>query len=260
MNRAALWHYNAGMPHPGSRPPDHPRAAPESTTMSGFFNSDASRSYDEKNRRLAPIADGLHFLARLALKDLPQGARALCVGVGTGAEILSLSQACPGWRFTGVDPSAAMLDVCRQRLTDAGVMDRCELVTGTVEDVATGENFDAALSILVGHFVKADARADFYGAMHARLKPGGMIVNAEISFDLDSAEFPTMLENWKQVQALMGATPDSLATLATTLREKLTVLPPARVEDLLRASGFALPVRFFQAFMIHGWHAVKTAP
>ncbi|MES2472106.1 MAG: class I SAM-dependent methyltransferase [Pseudomonadota bacterium] len=227
--------------------------------MSGFFSTDASRAYDEKNRRLAPIADGLHFLARLALKDLPPTSRALCVGVGTGAEILSLSQEYPGWRFTGVDPSAAMLEVCRERLTQAGVMDRCELVEGYVQDVEQGENFDAALSILVGHFVKLDARADFYGNMQGRLKPGGMIVNAEISFDLDSAQFPPMLTNWERVQALLGANPESLKTLATTLREGLTVLPPAKVESLLRASGFPLPVRFFQAFMIMGWHAVKPA-
>lgn len=51
--------------------------------MSGFFNTDASRSYDEKNRRLAPISGAMHFLTGLALKQLPPDARILCVGVGT---------------------------------------------------------------------------------------------------------------------------------------------------------------------------------
>jgi tRNA (cmo5U34)-methyltransferase len=226
--------------------------------MSAFFNQDASRSYDEKNRRLAPISDCLHFLIRLSLADLPPDARILCVGVGTGAEIFPLAQAHPGWRFTGVDPSAAMLEVARQRLTDAGVIDRCELIAGHVQDVPQGESYDAALAILVAHFVSADDRPGFYANMHARLKPGGMIVDAHISFDLDSAQMPVMLENWKQVQAMMGANPDSLATLDTTLREKLTVLPPADVEALLRDAGFPLPVRFFQAFMITAWHAVKA--
>lgn len=252
--------YNAPPPVSGSPGRDDRLASPPTQRhiMSGFFSPDASRSYDEKNRRLAPISDCLHFLIRLALVDLPPDARILCVGVGTGAEILSLAQAHPGWRFTGVDPSAAMLDVCRQRLTDAGVMGRCELTCGHVQDVPQGEDFDAALTILVAHFVSRDDRAGFYANMHARLKPGGMIVDAHISFDLDSAAMPVMLENWKQVQALMGATPESLAALDTALREKLTVLPPATVETLLRQSGFALPVRFFQAFMITGWHAVKA--
>lgn len=46
--------------------------------------------------------------------------------------------------------------------------------------------------------------------------PEGILVNTEISFDLDSKEFPSMLQNWKAVQQLMGATPESLANLGAT--------------------------------------------
>lgn len=38
------------------------------------------------------------------------------MGVGTGAEILSLSSAYPEWTFVGMDSSVSMLDVCRARL------------------------------------------------------------------------------------------------------------------------------------------------
>jgi tRNA (cmo5U34)-methyltransferase len=227
--------------------------------MSDFFTRDMSRAYDEKNRRLAPIADGLHFLTGLALQGLPERARILCVGVGTGAEILSLSREHPGWRFVGVDPAPAMLDVCRERLEQAGIMNRCELIQGYVRDVPLEESFDAALSLLVGHFVKREERPGFYGDMHARLKRGGYLVNAEISFDLDSGEFAPMLATWERVQSLMGATPESLQSLPNTLRNVLTVLPPAEVEAILRAAGFPLPVRFFQAAMIMGWYALKDA-
>jgi tRNA (cmo5U34)-methyltransferase len=227
--------------------------------MSDFFTRDMSRAYDEKNRRLAPIADGLHFLTGLALQGLPERARILCVGVGTGAEIFSLSREHPGWRFVGVDPSPAMLDVCRERLEQAGMMDRCELIQGYVRDVPLEESFDAALSLLVGHFVKREERPGFYGDMHARLRRGGYLVNAEISFDLDSEEFAPMLATWERVQSLMGATPESLLSLPNTLRNVLTVLPPAEVEAILRAAGFPRPVRFFQAAMIMGWYALKEA-
>jgi tRNA (cmo5U34)-methyltransferase len=225
--------------------------------MADFFTQDASRAYDEKNSRLAPIADGMHFLTRLVLKALPAGSRILCVGVGTGADILALSEEYPQWSFVGVDPSAAMLAVCRERMERSGVLDRCELVHGYVQDVPDGESFDAAVSFLVGHFVKREERLDFYQGVHRRLKRGGIFVNTEISFDLDSEEFPAMLEHWKRVQALMGATPQSLASLPRVLRDTLTVLAPSEVEDILRASGFALPTCFFQAFMIAGWYARK---
>ncbi len=225
--------------------------------MADFFTKDASRGYDEKNRRLAPIADGMHFLTRLVLKTLPEKSRILCVGVGTGADILALSEEYPQWSFVGVDPSAAMLDVCRERMVRYGLMDRCELVHAYVQDVPDAESFDAALSFLVGHFVKRGERLDFYQGMHRRLKRGGTFVNTEISFDLDSEEFPAMLEHWKRLQSLMGATPDSLHSLPRLLRDTLTVLAPSEAEDIMRASGFALPTRFFQAFMIAGWYARK---
>ena len=227
-------------------------------SMADFFTPEMSRAYDAKNSRLAPIADGLHFLVRLVLQALPDEARILCVGVGTGAEILSLAREYPRWRFVGVDPSAAMLEVCRERLQQAGVMDRCVLIPGYVQDVPAGEGFDAAVSLLVGHFVKREERPAFYRHMHARLKQGGTLVNAEISFDLDAAEFPSMLAVWERVQSLMGATPESLASLPNTLRNVLTVLAPAEVEAILRANGFSSPVRFFQAAMIMGWYARKS--
>lgn len=150
-----------------------------------------------------------------------------------------------------------MLDVCRERLKEAGVLDRCELINGYVQDAPAGENFDAALSILVAHFVKREDRPAFYQNIQQRLKAGGYLVSAEISFDLDSAEFPSMLENWKSVQTLMGATPEQLEALSAMLRDTLCVLSASETESLIRSSGISLPVRFFQSFMVSGWYGKK---
>jgi tRNA (cmo5U34)-methyltransferase len=223
---------------------------------SPFFNQEMAEAYDRRNAGLRPISDTLHFLMRLALADLPAQARVLCVGVGTGAEILALAEARPGWTFVGVDPSAEMLAVARHRLQQAGVMARCDLIHGYVEDVAHA-GFDAVVSLLVAHFIKRPERPAFYAAIHDRLRPGGRFLSAEISADLDAPEFPAMLEDWKQVQTLMGATEDSLVRLPTMMREVLGVVPPADTEALWREAGFARPIPFFQAFMIRGWHATR---
>lgn len=221
-----------------------------------FFNREMADAYDRRNSALAPISDSLHFLTRLVLADLPADARVLCVGVGTGAEILSLARAYPGWSFVGVDPSDEMLAVGRHRLEQAGVLDRCELIRGYVQD-APRDGFDAAVSLLVAHFVKREDRHAFYSAIHDRLRPGGCFVSAEISGDLDAPEFPDMLEDWKRIQVLMGATPESLAKLGATMRDVLSVLPPAETEALWKAAGFPTPIPFFQAFMIRGWRAAR---
>ncbi len=225
-------------------------------TPSGFFNQELADAYDQRNAGLKPISDCLHFLMRLTLADLPSDARVLCVGVGTGAEILSLAQAYPGWSFVGVDPSAEMLGVGRHRLDQAGVADRCTLIHGYVDNVAeTG--FDAVVSLLVAHFIQREGRPVFYAAVHDRLKPGGRYLSAEISGDLDGPEFPALLDDWKQVQTLMGATPEALAKLPDMMRDVLGVLPVAKTEAFWRAAGFTQPIPFFQAFMIRGWHAVR---
>ncbi len=225
-------------------------------STSGFFNQEIADAYDRRNAGLKPISDSLHFLMRLTLEDLRADARVLCVGVGTGAEILSLASAFPQWTFVGVDPSAEMLAVGAHRLSEAGFMDRCTLIQGYVDDVdETG--FDAVVSLLVAHFIRREGRPAFYAAIHERLRPGGRFVSAEISADLDAPEFPALFTDWKQVQTRMGATSDSLAKLEDGLRDVLGVLPVAETESLWRDAGFPLPVPFFQAFMIRGWHAMR---
>lgn len=69
--------------------PSNPSSPPS------FFGRDVADAYDARNNALAPISNNLHFLLRLVLADLPVDARVLCVGVGTGAEILSLASAFP---------------------------------------------------------------------------------------------------------------------------------------------------------------------
>lgn len=223
------------------------------------FNQEQAEVYDERNRKLAPISGNLHFLIKLVLEDLPVRSRILSVGAGTGAEILSLAEAFPEWSFAAVEPSLSMLNVCRARIQNAGLLDRCELVHGFAQDLPARADFDAVLAILVAHFVKRDDRLSFFKNLTDRLRAGGYLVNAEISFDLDSAEFPSMLKNWESVQRLMGANPESLAALPRQLRDVLTVLSPMETETIIRKSGIDLPIRFFQTFMISGWYGVKSA-
>lgn len=74
-----------------------------------FFGEAQAATYDERFANLAPLRQAQDLLARAVLSALPDDARILCVGAGTGAEALSLGAAFPRWRFMAVEPSGPML-------------------------------------------------------------------------------------------------------------------------------------------------------
>lgn len=223
-----------------------------------FFNEQVSQGYDERARRIGAINDNIHLLTRLALKDLPHDARILCVGVGTGSEIIALAGEHEGWSFVGLDPSASMLKVCRARLEEGGLLPRVALVHGYLTDLRKDKPFDAVLCFLVTHFILDDGeRQSIYADMHGRLKSGGYLVHTDISFDAEAPEFAAMLETWKEMHILSGATPEQAENIPKTLKENVAVRSPEFIKGLLRKSGFPKPVQFVQSLLIHGWYSQK---
>lgn len=57
-----------------------------------FFGKEQASSYDQQWAKLAPIRDALHLLLRIRLSELPNDAHILCIGVGTGSELLITQQ------------------------------------------------------------------------------------------------------------------------------------------------------------------------
>lgn len=225
---------------------------------SKFFDKTSSESYDARARKIGAINDNLHLMIRIVLNDLPADARILCVGVGTGTEIVMLAADHPERTFVGVDPAAAMLDVARDKLVANGLQDRCTLVNGYVSDVPLGENFDAVLCLLVTHFIKdVSERQEMFDAMASRLKKGGYMITADISGDTNTAEFNNIFEKWKTMHQFAGAPADKLAKIQDDLQKHVSVLPPAAIEAFYRNSGFACPVRLCQSLLITAWYAQK---
>ncbi len=84
----------------GPMPPDTQPSAPQP------FNVAHAEAYDRSIEPLLPIKNTLHLLLRCHFAGLPDTARILVVGAGTGAEARFFAPLLPAWRFTLVDPSA----------------------------------------------------------------------------------------------------------------------------------------------------------
>ena len=99
------------------------------------------------------------------------GERILDIGCGTGSLAVTLAQAEPGARITGIDADGAMLTVARQPATIAGVT--IELVCGLAQDAArsgalAGRRFDK-MSLVFHHLGEGTKRA-VLGTMHGLLE------------------------------------------------------------------------------------------
>ncbi|MGY2800029.1 tRNA (cmo5U34)-methyltransferase [Ewingella americana] len=222
-----------------------------------IFNSEFSRQYDAYNESLNEIANNLHMLIAVLLRDLPKQARILCVGVGTGSEITRLAKQHADWHFTGVDPSPDMLAVCQEKLQREGLSDRCTLIEGYLGDVPVTGDYDVALCLLVTHFIQDAERLGIYQQMNNQLAAGGRMICAEIAGDISSEGFDAHLISWAAMHSVASKTERDPQEIKAMLSQRLLLLAPEQTERLIQQSGFELPQRFFQSLLIHGWMAKK---
>ena len=139
-----------------------------------LFNQQHAAEYDKRFAKVGAMREVLHLFTGALFADLPTEARILCVGAGTGQELIYLAQKFPHWHFTAVEPSAPMLEVCRRRTAELGIASRCTFHVGYVDSLPSGAAYDAATSLLVSQFILSpEARTEFFRAIAQRLHPGG---------------------------------------------------------------------------------------
>lgn len=224
------------------------------------FEGERAEGYDRQFEKLFAFGEFMRLAARIALGDLPADARVLCVGVGTGTEIVSLAQERPGWRFLGVDPSASMLGVAQRKLLAAGLSERVELKEGYVEDVAQGAEFDGATALLVSHFLtERPERVRFFSEIRRRLKPNARLFFADISPDPDPAIRDLEVEAWLGMLAYSGMDEEMRAAWKEKFGVAFAAHDSADVEHIVAEAGFAAPFRLMQSILVRGWVA-KAGP
>ncbi|WP_337879560.1 class I SAM-dependent methyltransferase [Rheinheimera sp.] len=226
--------------------------------LKAVFEQQASR-YDQQWLRLAPLQSALFFLAEQCLLQLPEQAHLLCVGVGTGEELLYLAQRFPLWRFTAVEPAAAMLERCRQKAQAAGVLQRCEFVLGYLQDLPVAASFDGATAFLVSHFLtERQQRLAFFRQIASRFKPGAVLLNADLACAEQDVQWQAQLSLWQQL--MTGQPPDAekLALWMQSYRRDVEVSEPSELLLLLQQAGFAEVRPVFQAGLLHAWCASRA--
>ncbi|NYZ61577.1 class I SAM-dependent methyltransferase [Luteimonas sp. SJ-16] len=210
--------------------------------------------YDRQWAGMSAIRDCMFLLLEPLLAGLPDDARVLCVGVGTGQELVHLARIRPGWHFVAVDPSGAMIEACRARAQDEGFAGRCRFHHGFLDALPGEAPFDAATCFLVSQFlVDRPARVALFADIAARLQPGGLLASSDLAAETTSPGYAVLLPAWLRMMAMADVTPDAIRRSREAYQRDVGVLPPAEVTAILHDGGFEQCVQFFQAGLIHAW-------
>ncbi|MBW4549418.1 MAG: class I SAM-dependent methyltransferase [Symplocastrum torsivum CPER-KK1] len=229
----------------------------QQTTL--VFDQEFASSYDRRFAKLAPMHNALHLLIRMVLSELPNDARVLCVGVGTGSELIDLAQTFPQWKFTAVEPAAPMLDICRQKAEEYGIASRCTFHEGYLDSLPASDPFHAATCLLVSHFfIQQEERRNFFRQIAARLLPDGYLVSSDLASDMSSSAYQSLLEVWVRMLINPEMPAEEIEKFLTSYGRDVALLPPQEVEAIIASSGFDTPVLFFQTLLIHAWYTKRT--
>lgn len=227
--------------------------------LKAVFDKQAT-GYEEQQKKLAPVHDGLYFQLEWIFSELPTSARILCVGLGAGVELSYLASRFPNWRFTAVEPAGAMLDVCRQRAEKEGYISRCTFHEGYVESLPDVVLHDAATCFMVSQFIlDNEARSNFFRAISERLKNNAILVSADLSSSVGTPEYEALLKVWVNMLHAANVPTDAIEKTHSAWEKDVAILPPNEVKSIIERGGFGSPVQFYQAGFVHAWFS-KNSP
>jgi demethylmenaquinone methyltransferase/2-methoxy-6-polyprenyl-1,4-benzoquinol methylase len=163
-------------PQPMTDDPSSIAARPGSGEM---FDAIAAR-YDLVNRVLSFGIDQSWRRATVAALQLGSGARVLDVATGTGDLAIQVARAAADVRVVGLDPSAKMLEIGRQKIRDGGLGERVELRAGDAQELPFADSTFDGVCIAFGIRNVPD-RARALREMARVTRPGGRIAVLELS-------------------------------------------------------------------------------
>jgi len=230
----------------------------EQFDVTAHFDESLAAKYDRRIRQFCPSYDALHQMIVPWLQGLPEGSRFLSAGAGTGAEIVTLGKRFPSWRFVAVDISPDMLAACQRRTEEAEMANRVTFFSGRLQEYKSPAPVDAASSIFVAHFIKGrEEKLAYFRSIAANLKPGGLLIFADLFGERNSPEFARLLDAWLVSYASHGVSAEELTQDRAHVQRDVDFIPEGELVALLNEAGFSNPLRFYQTYLFGGWVATK---
>lgn len=224
--------------------------------MAKDFNSQkVVERYDDHIRCLIPGYELMHQQVDATLQaHLGPDAHVLVVGCGTGYELEYLLNKHSGWSFTAVDPSLAMLQKAQAHIQAIGQQARVNFVHGETNGLSGLQTFDAALCILVAHFIPHALKPAFFSEIAKRLKSSGIL----LTFDLMHCEDTLQMQALPLLCQANGLSAAQSQAMMERLEQDFYRLSLTDYQQLLVQAGFAHSHVFSQSLAYQGLIAQKN--
>ncbi|WP_144556257.1 class I SAM-dependent methyltransferase [Bacillus pumilus] len=174
----------------------------------------------------------------------------LTVGAGGGEEIINMLQRKEDWLITGVDPSPSMLDMAKRRVAKLEMETRVTWHEATLDKVSAEPVYDAAVSLLVIHFI--EKRQLFLEEVAHRLQPDAPFMLAFIQGEMKSHAFQQELHMLSLFMQRQGLEKEVFTSFKNRLGSATHPVPEEEIKEQLIKAGFKDIRPYFQAGMIKG--------
>jgi len=236
----------------------------DATPQTGNFDKKPPvrvEEYDKSIRLFCGAYEEMFKLSHSCLRArLPERAKILVVGAGTGMEICEFAPLNPGWSFCAVDPSENMLNLMTRKLSERNITNCVDIRKGYVDNIENEEVFDGATCILVMHFLKDDgSKLALLESIGRRLKHGAPCVLIDGFGEPGSAEFEEIKASWKHYPIIHGVSSEAVENaFREVIMKMVQFVPESRILELLRAAGFTGTFKYYSGFLYGGWMSYKT--
>lgn len=214
------------------------------------FQGDEAQEYDTRMPMLVAGYDVMHEIGSAYLRHhLPKQAKLLVVGAGTCSEIIKLAELQEQWQFLAVDLSQDMLDIGYQKLKQQGLESRVDFFCGDTSSLPNNAEFDAAISMLVMHFIEQNHKPSFLSDIKVRLKSQSPLVLADLMQTQDA--------NFVDIQILvshqLGVPFEKAQQIKTRFANNFKPLSIPDFKAMAEQVGFQLEASLFQSLGFYCW-------
>lgn len=222
------------------------------------FDEQIAKQYEYGIRTSLPTYEQLFKMIQSYFRaNLNSEPSILVVGAGGGKELSTWGSSNSNWKFTGIDPSEAMLNVAKHKVENLNIEDRVDFINGTIHDLSDEKSFDAATCILVLHFIHdREEKLKLLKKIASHLNENSPFVLVSNYGDRNSEQFNENIKFFQSFWIDAGLSHEETEEIKKNVLS-LSIEPEQTIIQLLKDAGFKNITRFFTTTIMGGWLCLK---